>query len=335
MKSDAEKLAGAKEEYQAASDALGTYVDSGELDDLKNAASKFLEQALAEGVEIRLARTPMHKVVITDEASIQRFLATANDASTLRETMDYIFRYIGSDSLLSKIESGELTEADVPKTQAAGEGEAADGAAQTDTSAYQVDASKIHFNKEGFRVSYIDNFLNQDSLKNQFKLQIMNNLAAKASSFADVEAVFNNVYASSITEYINNVPANSTYSRYGRCYITTDSIVEDFTKIFNEEMAEAINKNNESNTDFDLNNIDISVWCGAFSQRGISLSIREKLDPQLQAEAQRMCEANGVKYSNAMFWAISEGAYRKGGSVQDFLTNFQTEFSMWVYEQKY
>ena len=169
----------------------------------------------------------------------------------------------------------------------------------------------------------------------------MENLAKQGVSFATLEATFNNVYEASIDEYyLGNLPEDSYYTyRLGsntvKTRIYTNTITEDFTGIFNEKMTEAINKNNESDTDFDLNNIDTSEWGGALSHLSISKNIRETLEPQLQTEAQRMCEANGVEFSEWEYESILMDVYDRGWSVQDFLTNFQTEFSMWVYEQKY
>lgn len=343
MSNEGEKLKEPIAEYQAFSDSLGAYVDSNEFEQLKEKTKEFIQGVLAQGLILRYGSI-FSREYIHDENSMVRFFNEIKDAEDLRTKMEKIIsRANNSQTLLEQIEAGLLTEADVPKSQGTDECEAAGETAQTDTSVYQVDASKIDIGcrtSEEEKSDVLD-ILRSDSFKNQFKLQIMENLAKQGVSFATLEATFNNVYEASIDEYyLGNLPEDSYYTyRLGsntvKTRIYTNTITEDFTGIFNEKMTEAINKNNESDTDFDLNNIDTSEWGGALSHLSISKNIRETLEPQLQTEAQRMCEANGVEFSEWEYESILMDVYDRGWSVQDFLTNFQTEFSMWVYEQKY
>ena len=103
-------------------------------------------------------------------------------------------------------------------------------------------------------------------------------------------------------------------------------------------MVKNLEEMNKSNTDFDIQNIDMTSPIAGMirSGRGVlaNKALRE-LKPNVEAEAQRMCQANNVTYDSQIFNQIySSSANSDFNGVEEFLINFKTEYSNWVYSNR-
>ncbi len=324
MKSDYEKLEGNINEYKTFEDSLGTYVDSREFEALKEQARRFLESALEQVSNLQ---------TITDQESLERFFDGIDNASELKEKMESIIASISKETLLEKVESGKIT---TDSAENAGEN------GKTENAVYSVNAEEINvtFNNDVMKKSSVRSMLQKDSVKNQFKIQIVEALAERGMSFTDVEAVFNNAYAEAITEYINNPPESSLVKvtlRMGYKSVTrfkSDAIIKDFTEVFNSKFQEKQDNINKSDTDFDVDNIDISGDKNILPRNMLKKAAKE-LRGQVYYEAHRMCKANGVAFDLHECSEIFESALHSDyDTLYEFLINFKTEYSIWVTNRK-
>lgn len=219
------------------------------------------------------------------------------------------------------------------------------GSAEDSLSVYQVNPDSIAALKNGKNVvigeSGAKSVLTSDAIVNQFKSQIIDQMAAQGLSFSDIETVFNNVYNDSVNEYVDTLDlAKTSSTRLKKLRLGTIGQIDmqDFIAVFNNNMAKAIEEINKSDTDFDIQNIDMTSPIASMicSGRGpIANKALRKFMPYVEAEAQRMCQANNITYDSQIFNQIySQAANSDFNNVKEFLINFKTEYSIWVYDQK-
>ena len=336
MKSDYEKLEGSISEYQEFVDSLATYIDSGEFEQLKDEAKKLLQEALDKGITLESSG-----IAITDSTSLENFIAGMNDAQELKESMENLIQSLSKETLLEKISAGKVADDSVVE-------EAPAETEEISYDIYQVNPESItdNFSKKVFTsANDMKKELLRDTIKNQLKLQITEQMAAKGLSFSNIEAVFNNTYNESVNEYVDNLVANSCTNKGSIISGLINSItlnknknLNDFIQLFNDNMIKNLEEMNQSNTDFDIQNIDMTTPGAINIEIGSRLRTKigfRKFKPQVEAEAQKMCQANNVTYDSTIFNQIYEKVVDSDfNGVEEFLINFKAEYSNWVYSNK-
>ena len=345
MKSDYDKLESSIKEYQIYSNLLGTYyANTASFEKLKEIAKNLMQKALTSGITLESG-----SVKITHSDQIGLFLANFANALELKSAIDTMLQAISKETLLEKISSGEIS-------SGVEEAPAEEGnTAEDTTDVYQVNADQItspFSGKKNLSRSEIKEMLLEDSVRNQFKLQIVEQMANNGVSFADFEAAFNNIYNTSVNDFVESLTTDTILPPK---YIGTKAIpavsqnkidIREFTQLFNDNMAETIASMNQSATDFDIENVDISAlntngdfYLASTSAERLnndfSSKVINRIKPSVEAEAQRMCEANNVTFDEDVFNEIFEETTRtdfKG--LKEFLTNFKTEYSIWVYSNR-
>ena len=356
MKSDYEKLESSISEYQSFLDSLGTYIDAGEFEKLKEEAKNLMQKALASGITLESGSAK-----ITDLTSMEMFLANLADAQELKSAMDTLLQGISKETLLEKISSGKIGSV-VDEEAPAEEGNTAKDTTSYDV--YQVNADKITIPRASYtssraprvrlsrnieiklRNDNIKQILLDESIRNQFKLQLVEQMANNGVSFADFEAAFNNIYNDSVNEFISRLDENLnrrsvSFSLVKYTAYSNNIDIDKFVEIFNKIMAETIANMNKSKTDFDIENIDFTALntdgdfykaSGLAECLNNNFSVFNSIKPSVEAEAQRMCEANNLTFNEDVFNEIFEKTTRSDfKGLKEFLTNFKTEYSIWVY----
>ena len=181
-----------------------------------------------------------------------------------------------------------------------------------------------------------------DNIIKSIKQNLKERMENYGLSFDKIETIFNNVYNYSV----NNLPesAKITSENNNWPYNKNNTIdINAFVEFFNSNMTKALDEMNKSDKDFDLQNIDISYisdfnskYFSTYYMRSgfIAPDILENLKPDIEKEAQKMCDSNGITYDSAKFNEILENAKTSDfDNVQEFLENFKTEYTAWVYEQ--
>lgn len=194
----------------------------------------------------------------------------------------------------------------------------------------------------------------ENNLKAQLVEQLTEQLKALGLEFSDLENVFNNVFTQTAWDTVNS------FDQGAKVKYNVADLINKFLNDFNKNLDETINKINESNTDLDLENLDLQnilnnydvesgnvtntkVRDGALEQIN---SIVAQLTEQLATKALEMCNANGIKYDVNMFIQILNNAkayatencdmnyndkkYNGNKFIEEFLNNFKTSYTEWV-----
>ncbi len=343
--SDAEKMADAVSEFNKGVASLGAYLDDGgDLIKLKEYAKDFLLAAIDNGVSITLAGTN-----IKTEVAITTALNKFSSSEELKAALDEVIAALGTETLREKIEVEEKDKAEDAAEKAFTEIEGAEYSIDSNLIDYSgidgyFDNSVIHERGKGWSGSREAAFekgkelLNSDNLKNQIKSQIEQMLSEKGISFDKVEALFENVYAQSITDTLNaegmiTGRGARGFSSKGHAYINIKNCVDSFIATFNTNIAKAIDEMNASSTDLDIQDIDRSAAdedeygnvsevktteVGFNVQEDIETNantICERMKSQLLRKANAMCVANGIDFDNKVFTTIFNNAKMSAISV--------------------
>ncbi len=331
-KSDSEKLQDDVAAYRQTADSFGAYIDSDELVQLKEAAKDFLKTALEKNVTVKLGGT-----TVKTEAAITSALKKFTDAQALNDAMEEVFAALSTTNLVETTKADEKANADAAAVKAFTDIKGDSYKIDPNTIDYSTGFDPYNKGKEYYfsnkmvvlcRQATKSSSLNDmkkeistmlaTSLKEQFKAQITKMLKEKGFSFDKIETVFENVFKSSCEEAINNyakirelhMPLTPTYCSVS--YKTKD-LVDGFISIFNTNISSAIDSMNSSDKDMDLQDIDYSRSAiGLHAARATKVSkkessaprVIERFRPQLEAKAQKMCNANNVEYNSEEFSAI-------------------------------
>lgn len=337
-KSDSEKMTDAIENYRNVYNNLGVYIDSGELNTLKNAVREFFGEALDNGLILR-----MNGVNVASEAAIETLLKKYTDAEELNSDMELLINSLSTDKMLQSAMNDAKTASENLADTAFGTLTGDDVMIERSLSSIDYsqipgyyENSTIKSSKRGFRgleqAQDKARDLLETSLKEQFRNQIANNLQEKGIPFEKIETVFETVFTqASLNAVAACVDTNRGLIFWAKSSFNVQDLVNTFTDEFNEMISTTINEMNASNTDMDLQDIDYTkalvrndyskyvdpALQEAF-EKGETLvskvSFRNgskyedmaedminRLKSTMLSKSMAMCEANGVEFDNDAF----------------------------------
>lgn len=374
--SDSIRMSGAVNNWNTVAAKYTGYLSSNDFANLKEDVTTLLKAAIEQGVTISLGG-----VDVKSENDITSALSKFKDAKSLLNAVNDAVKNISSKTKIEQIVEAKKAEAEA---KAEAEFVAIKG------EEYQVDSSQIDHSKianygttkKSNRLKArndIREYLSQDGIKFQIKSQIKAMLESKGVPFSQISTVFENVYEQSIGQMINfrgfgekavqlsdgtKIPSGIKIKI--KTSVDTTQLLESFVKVFNDNIAKAVNDMNATNTDIDLTDIDYSVISiGAEGdnaaqeideafEKGTNYTVQHRLytvqknlenmfiqiNAQMLAKARAMCQANGVEFNNQAFetafnnakitatnGAIGYKAVRKiGFNPRSVITTFTTEF---------
>lgn len=366
---DVDKMQDAAAAYRESFSSFGTYVDSNELTKLKDAAKEFLKTALEKGISVNLSGTE-----IKSETSITSALKKFDDAQALNDAIEEVI------SNLSELDLASATKAEVSEKA---KNEAQEAFVSVSGSEYAIDPNTIDYTSidgyfENKKVSFTSPGMTppklrenkfkilardiiDDSLKSQMKSQIENMLKSKGIEASKVDVLFENVYNNSIDQAVEGV---LNYDGSWPTEFYTKEFVDKFIEVFNTNIASAIDEMNASNTDLDLQDLDLTAlnnnmpedvditkftfvtgkaqnFLGVISDSLLGPAL-DGLKSQVMMKSRAMCEANGVEFDLSVFTTMFNNAKStavSGASVSNplvtiFTTTFKTNYTAWVEGQK-
>ena len=349
--SDAEKLADAAANFKSGVDSLGAMIDNGaDLTNLKEYAKEFLTAALEAGVTIKLGGT-----TIKTTAAITTALNKFSDGDELKAAIEEVIAGLSTDSLKDNIVAEEALKAQEAAEKAFNE---------IKGSEYQVNTALIDFsNVQGYfdgskintkgKSGHEDKIKEQarqiienGNIKEQMKQQISDMLSAKGIAFDKIETVFENVYNSSLLQTLDSITSHKTNKAIlnKRKKYESDqdikTIVDNFLNNFNTNIAAAIDEMNQSDTDFDTQDIDYTqagkdengntitdeatgadvstLYAtgqvlttkkrGADYYMNLAETMIDNMKSQMLKKAKAMCDANGIEFDNNVFNTLFNNA---------------------------
>jgi hypothetical protein len=320
---------------------FGDTIESTELEGVKETVRQFLTELLNTGISLSLGGNTISLTNL--EAVLKKY----TDGETLKTDVQTLIDSMSDEAPITQL----LNEQSLSEFQS------------ITGSSYQIDASIIDYSQiEGYSdgssiyerghgfsgskdkaVAKGTEMLNDDSVKSQIKAQIQSMLEAKGISFDQIETVFENVYAETINQTLEQdgmVTGRGArgLSSKGKAYINIKDMVDSFITNFNTNIASAIDEMNKSNTDMDLIDIDYTVLNtnddgSAIGENGedftalyrtgntttvekqgtdyynsIAEQLVDRLKSQMLTKAKAMCTANGVKFDESVFTSIFNNA---------------------------
>lgn len=346
-KSDSEKISGSVETYQSRISRYGETIESGELAGLKECAKYLIQDALNQGITVKLGNQTVNA------STIDRVLSKYTDGETLKADIQAFIDGLSTvnkkDQIIADAAAKDAAAADKAFTDIKGSEYAVDPSI--------IDYSKIDGYADGGQIyergkgwsgsrdkaaNKAREVLESDTLKSQMKAQIQSMLEAKGIPFEKIEAIFENVYAESINQTIDTdgiITGRGArgLSKKGKAYCNIKNLVDTFITTFNTNIAAKIDEMNKSNTDLDLWDIDYSAMVtdengetvvdenvanalntdktvttvgsqGADYYEKQAGEMIDRLKPQMLKKAKAMCEANGVEFNNEVFTAMFNNA---------------------------
>jgi ribosomal protein S20 len=342
--------------YNNGVDALGNYIDSDELEELKTLAKTLLSEALDKGITVKFGGKTIKNV-----SAITTVLKSYTDGDDLKDAVQNFINSLSTDDIISQILKTEESNAAAASYN---------NFTKITGSEYKIDASLIDYSSisgyfDGGEISANNRCrssavkiaedegretLNNESLKSQMKNQIKSMLEAKGIDFSQIETVFENVYSDTINATLSQDGMYSTnrigcFPRIYKVTIDIKTLVDTFITNFNTNIAKAIDEMNASDKDMDLQDIDYSVlgeedvngntdnledkyktgdnltssWSeDSSTYDSVAEKSIEKLKPQMLAKARAMCSANGVEFDESTFATMFNNA--KGIAVAAGLT---------------
>ena len=342
--SDSQKMSDAVNNYKNSYDKLGVYIDSGEINKLKDAVKEFFNEALNKGMILR-----MNGVNVASEAAIETLLNKYTDAEKLSADMDTLISSLSTDNLLQSVVKEEKLEYET-KVESALQNLTGDDV-KIDTSEAGINYnmvpgyysnSTMHSGIWG-RNSLADakrmaTRLLDSSLKEQFKAQLTNNLEAKGIPFDKIETIFESAFAEASSNAVSACVTNTTYLLLflQRASFNVQDLVNTFCAQFNQIISMMVNVMNISNTDMDLQDIDYSQTIkdeygntnsylqealesgstitspalnrNADKYENLAKEMINKLKSTMLAKSMAMCDANGIEFDNETFNTVFDNA---------------------------
>lgn len=280
---DADKMKEAANTFKSSADSLGVYIDSQEINKLKEYAKEFLTQALDNGVTINLGGKNITRSA-SGKDNIDSVLKTYTNGDKLKADMK------AAIANLSKVTKTEAIMNQVKAEQEEAEKKEAEAEdkrfRQIDGSAYQINTGLIDYSQIDKRYLYGGN-ISSDSiqgaynsghklfcanwsnggLKAQYKAQIEAMLNNKGVSFDKVASIFENVYTQTVAQVLNSdgmiTRSENRYS--GVSYnINVQKLFDTFATTFNTNIENTINQLNGNDKDavvddFNVDDLDYSL----------------------------------------------------------------------------
>lgn len=266
-KSDADRLSSAAAKYKNSASSYG-YVDSDELNSLKEDVKEFLTEAVNQGITVKLGNSN-----IATTNAITSVLKGYTDGEKLKSDMETAIAALSTiskkDAIIKQDKTEQAEAIEKQFTDISG-------------SSYKVNASLIDYSQiEGYhdgstitvkkkkKVSELTEAVQdqlserlEKSLKPQLKQQIKKMLQEKGISFDKIEQVFENVYNTSFTEVFNSegmlYTKHKTAFHRGEASVNVKDFVDKFVTTFNTNIEKSIDEMNASNTDMDIVDLDFT-----------------------------------------------------------------------------
>ena len=353
-KSDYEKMEDAITNWNNTKNVYGDYIDSNELASLKEDVKTLLMTAIEQGVTINLGGSN-----IKTEAAVTTALKKFNDGQELIAAVDAALSEISKAGYVEK----KLDEYNIEQARKAHE-----AYMSIPGSAYQVNAGTLdystipgYYSDEKFRTKgksghdeklrdQAMDTINQSTLKDQMKKQIMDMLNAQGVPFDKVANIFENCYTDALRETLEGITSTKINHRWlnkNKKYETDQGIktlVDNFITNFNTKIAAAIDEMNASDKDFDTVDLDLTHLGedengnkietennddllrayqsgqtlkterhGADYYNSIAEKVIDGMKAQMLSKFMAMCDANGVEFDNTAFNTMFNNA--KGAAL--------------------
>ncbi len=279
---DADKMKEAANTFKSSADSLGVYIDSEEINKLKEYAKEFLTQALDNNVTINLGGKNITRSA-SGKDNIDSVLKTYTNGDKLKADMEAAIANLSKVTKTEAIMDQVKAEQEEAKKK---EAEAEDKRfRQIDGSAYQINTGLIDYSQIDRRYDDGGNIIiwgrygnngvydcaynllcanrSNDSLKAQYKAQIETILNNKGVSFDKVASIFENVYTQTATQVLNS-EGMITFDSYGKGCVNVQKLFDTFATTFNTNIENAINQLNGNDKDavvddFNVDDLDYSL----------------------------------------------------------------------------
>lgn len=279
---DADKMKDAANTFKSNADSLGVYIDSEEINKLKEYAKEFLTQALDNSVTINLGGKNITKSA-SGKDNIDSVLKTYTNGDKLKADMEAAIANLSKVTKTEAIMDQVKAEQEEAKKK---EAEAEDKRfRQIDGSAYQINTGLIDYSQIDRRYDDGGNIIiwgrygnngvydcaynllcanrSNDSLKAQYKAQIETILNKKGVSFDKVASIFENVYTQTATQVLNS-EGMITFDSYGKGCVNVQKLFDTFATTFNTNIENTINQLNGNDKDavvddFNVDDLDYSL----------------------------------------------------------------------------
>ena len=279
---DADKMKEAANTFKSSADSLGVYIDSEEINKLKEYAKEFLTQALDNNVTINLGGKNITRSA-SGKDNIDSVLKTYTNGDKLKADMEAAIANLSKVTKTEAIMDQVKAEQEEAKKK---EAEAEDKRfRQIDGSAYQINTGLIDYSQIDRRYDDGGNIIiwgrygnngvydcaynllcanrSNDSLKAQYKAQIETILNKKGVSFDKVASIFENVYTQTATQVLNS-EGMITFDSYGKGCVNVQKLFDTFATTFNTNIENTINQLNGNDKDavvddFNVDDLDYSL----------------------------------------------------------------------------
>lgn len=279
---DADKMKDAANTFKSNADSLGVYIDSEEINKLKEYAKEFLTQALDNNVTINLGGKNITRSA-SGKDNIDSVLKTYTNGDKLKADMEAAIANLSKVTKTEAIMDQVKAEQEEAKKK---EAEAEDKRfRQIDGSAYQINTGLIDYSQIDRRYDDGGNIIiwgrygnngvydcaynllcanrSNDSLKAQYKAQIETILNKKGVSFDKVASIFENVYTQTATQVLNS-EGMITFDSYGKGCVNVQKLFDTFATTFNTNIENTINQLNGNDKDavvddFNVDDLDYSL----------------------------------------------------------------------------
>ncbi len=342
-------------------------IDPSELATYKSEIKELLMAAIANGIILNIDGSN-----IASESAINSLLAKYSDGLSLNNMMIDLLEQIKNDKStmkddivngkLDEIEAEKEAEAREKELQAEKEAEAKEKAFKEKLSNIKIDSSSAEINYSEIPGYYDDTTITRpstsstvfnhvknqaaDLLKNslyeEFKQQVTEQLNALGISFKEMEGLFENSFNKALTETLETCVECKKWWNIGfQASFNVKELVDTFIAKFNEIFSAEMKDMNTSEKDLDINTIDLSscytnkngtvneelqealengttidkkvgLFSSASKTKGAMESLAndmiERLQSEMLSKAKAMCRANGVKFDSEVFQNIFENA---------------------------
>ena len=342
--SDLQNMASSIGKYRFKYNSLGLYVDSGELNKLKDSVKEFFNTALDKGITLNL-----HGINIASETAIDKLLLLYTDAAQLNEDMEKMIAEISSKSLLQTVIEEKKSE---QQEQVNNMFQGLTGEdVMVDVSPAGIDYSQIPGYYENATIKSrkrgnkglngakdeAKNLL-ETTLKEQLKTQLSVRLEAKGIPFERIETVFETAFNEASANAVSAcvMPRSRFFFGLSKSSYNVQDLVSTFTTQFNKIISTTVDEMNASNLDMDIQDIDYTkaitddngnvnpllqdaLETGATlvdsvprrkaeQYKDLAQEMTNKLKSTMLAKSMAMCEANGIEFNNEAFGNVFDYA---------------------------
>lgn len=324
--SDSERLS---EEIESYNNDLALALKAGGESGLliaQSAAETLLKAAINKGIDIEL-----NGQELSNSADIEKAVAEFTDISELNNAIQNIIN--GLNTITAQASQPAPAAANSPLTNVQGSDFRVSVDSLGDIPGYSEN-KRITIKKQG-KDGAIDDAVEylKDNLLLAVKNQIRANLEAKGVDFADVEDVIDNIFTETAWESAKECVdgKRKILKRRTSSWFNVQELVDNFVFKFNNKIDATIYEMNKSQTDMDLQDVDIDELfkedpsMQQIVESGSTIRVRKRnyirtaenlinrTHDKMYEKAEQMCAANGIKFDKNVFEGIFERS--KGKTV--------------------